>query len=486
MKKFLKENRFYIIFGCCFFLVSLLFPYTGDDWYWGTYDLDFNLFSIFSQDLELNGRYLGNLMAVVLTRNIFVRGLIMSIIISLLFKLIHTYTKADNRLILLLFLVMPIEIFKQVVPWSAGFANYMISALLFLTVLYILNNKNGKKRNCVIFFLSIITSLFLENITLFLLGLTLILNVRFFVKNKRVNYLYLCAFVGSVIGTLIMFLQPSYILSFTGENPYRVVASEGNDILYLIKYNYFNDFIKYGVNANYISFAVLEIMIFYYYFKNMEKYGNKLLLLFGITYLLLMYMMLSMSIQVLYDAIYLSGIIGTIYLICIIYLLFKLFKDNKEMNYIWGLIAIMVGVVGPLLIVSPIGARNFLIINLLLNILILKVYSQLYSKMNKYISIGLYIIIGVLSLTYINVYYNVNKVYIIRDNYIENNKCKLVLDVPRLPYHKYVWWPDFEEDKGDYYPNYYKKYKNLPDRIRFKFYDYDEWTNRKIDVSTCS
>ena len=100
MKKFIKENLFYILFFVGYFAFTLLFPYTGGDWYWGSFKLDFNIFQIFHDDIELNGRYLGNLMAIILSKNIFLRGFIMSLIVTSILKLLHSLIKVPKYLLI--------------------------------------------------------------------------------------------------------------------------------------------------------------------------------------------------------------------------------------------------------------------------------------------------------------------------------------------------------------------------------------------------
>ena len=146
----------------------------------------------------------------------------------------------------------------------------------------------------------------------------------------------------------------------------------------LITYNYFNNFYLYGINANYVLFALLEILLFVYYFKNKEKYNSNLILLFFILYAMLLYIVFSESIEFLYNLKYVNGVVSLIFILLIMLLMFILFK--KKYTFKWEIFATMIFVISPLIIVSPIEARNFLIIYVLLMILILKLFYELFGN----------------------------------------------------------------------------------------------------------
>lgn len=479
MKKFVNKNKFYIIFFIGFFLISLLFPYSGDDWVWGTYKLDFNILTNLSADLELNGRYIGNILAIILAKNIYVRGIIMSLTLTLIFKLINKYTGSKDYLVLLLLLLMPACIMKQVIPWSAGFANYTISILVLFYIFDILR-ENNQDRYMLIFLMCFIGSLFLENFTIFLFGFTLFLNIRYYIKNKKINKLYLFAFLGSVIGSFIMFSQPSYIRTINGDNQVRYVGQRDNIILI----NYFFNVMLYGVSASFIIYGLLLIVLFVYANK-LNKLNVKTCCLFGIGYIMLIYILFTECNPKLYEHVYFNGCICTLLVLDILTILLILFRKDKKHNYIWHLLLLCVFIDAPLMIVSTVGPRNFLIVYLLVGIILIRLCDEYFGD-NKIIKKVLLFVICGLTLYYGSIYYSVQKAYVERDNYVLSHSCYSAIYVPRLPHHKYVWWPDFENTLGDYYPNYYKKYHNLDESIHFVYEDYDFWKKHKDNISTCS
>lgn len=486
LKSFLQKNKFYIILGISIFLISLLFPYTGDDWVFGSYKLDLNIFSSFCNDGNLNGRYLGNLMAVLLTRNIIIRGLIMSLVITLLFKLTSKYINKNIGMLLLLFLLLPYSIFRQVIPWSAGFANYMVSTLILLYLLYVFKN-NIKINYIIVFLLSISVCLFLENYTVFYLLFTLFINIRYFIKNKKINKLYLIAFIGCLIGSFIMFSHPSYLTAYNGSNPSKLIGHDKN-IKTIIIYNFCNYFYTFGIWSNIFHLILLEIIIFAYYFKNINKYNSKIFYLFGLSYILLLYIGLSKAIPVLDKLENLNGIIGLIYLIVLIILLVVLFRKDKKNNYIWELLIILMFIQGPLLVVSPIGPRNFLLVTIFIDLIIIRIYNDYFIdfKYKNKLNVIIWLLVAIISISYIYIYGSIRIVDVKRNNFVKEHVCLDVIVVPKLPFDKYVWWPDFDGEMGDYYPRYYRKYMKIDKKVKFEFYDYMKWKDKIKDISTCS
>ena len=484
IKEFIKKNKFYIVFFLGFFLLSLFFPYSGDDYVWGTYKLNFGLFKELHDDLFLNGRYLGNLFAVILTRNKVLRSIIMSIVVTLILKIIDKYTHSNKRLLVILFLLIPIGTFCQVVVWSSGFANYGISSLLFLICLDLVNNpKESLVRYILLFICFVASSLFIENVTICLFGITLFLNILYFIKFKKINKTYLIAFAASAVGSLIMFSHPGYIESFNGVDPYRTVVGNGS-IFKTAFNNYFKYIYKYTFFVNYIILTVILALLFCYYLKNIKKYSNKLFLLFGVQYILLFYVIFAQSIEVLSNLNIVNGIVCLLLISLKIFTMHLLFKGTELIKLIYKIVLIAIGLCLPLFAVTPVGSRNFFLTYLLFMIIALLVYNYTL-KNNKIINIILDVMLVTLIFSFFHIYTTISRVDKERDKYVLEHSCQIIIDVPRVPYASYVWWIDFEYDLGDYYPNYYKKFHNLPEYIYFKFYDYAKWKEKTKDASSC-
>ena len=144
MKKifnFTKENHFTIFMMLIMIVLCYLFPYSGDDFAWGT-KIGLERLNIWFDNY--NGRYSGNLLILLLTRSKLLRIAIESVTIFLIIRymnLLSTKDKKDNKLlIVLMLLLIPVTIFRPTIAWASGFANYLIPILLIL--FFINSNKD--------------------------------------------------------------------------------------------------------------------------------------------------------------------------------------------------------------------------------------------------------------------------------------------------------------------------------------------------------
>ena len=83
MKSFVKKNRLFIattVAMLAFYLwVAAQIPYTHDDWDWG---LEVGMQHLLKADI--NSRYVGNLIEVIITRSVILKTLIMGMILTLI------------------------------------------------------------------------------------------------------------------------------------------------------------------------------------------------------------------------------------------------------------------------------------------------------------------------------------------------------------------------------------------------------------------
>lgn len=150
-KKALNRCIFtYLILFVILFFLCLLFPYSGDDWAWGSrigIDRLSNWFDNYS------GRYLGNLIVLALTRSNLLKAVTMSFCLTGIIALLNELTgKQKNGIFIIssVFVFMPTAILRQAVVWTSGFANYTTS--VFLTLIYIfctgnIYDENKPKQN---------------------------------------------------------------------------------------------------------------------------------------------------------------------------------------------------------------------------------------------------------------------------------------------------------------------------------------------------
>ena len=87
MLKNIKQNIIlyisYLLWGIYWFYISYNIPYEADDWNWGSEDGIKQLLTG-----SINSRYAGNFFAVCLTRNIWIKNIVLTIFIFLLIYMI--------------------------------------------------------------------------------------------------------------------------------------------------------------------------------------------------------------------------------------------------------------------------------------------------------------------------------------------------------------------------------------------------------------
>ena len=204
-------------------------PYSYDDWVWGSpYAIDTYLSSWFD---HYNGRYVGNLLILGLTRNHIVRMLYMAGMLTLYVWLTDRIIRRDwaFRFVLLALFFMPREILRQTLAWTSGYVNYVTSAIppliLLLDVSPLFEHTEESRLyrwqvlKAVLFIpLFFAGALIMENVTLFLVLFLLFLILYEWICLKKILLRHLTALAGCLTGALYMFSNTAYGILRGGEN----------------------------------------------------------------------------------------------------------------------------------------------------------------------------------------------------------------------------------------------------------------------------
>lgn len=250
-------KRILLFFGAVavFYLyIAFQVPYTGDDWDWG---LDIGLQHLLTADI--NSRYAGNFLVVIMTRSKLMQTLLMgSAYFALPMLMVAIVTdgqiKANPKRSVTLFLAanclllsMGAPVWQQTYGWISGFANYGFSAVLlevclFLTMPLFRREIHQKDENPLqllsVFLLGMVIQLFLENLAIFMVLFGMIACAVSYLREKRIQRRYLALFAGTVIGLVIMFSNTIYTELFhTGMalgNGRKMVAGGAGGLIPLI------------------------------------------------------------------------------------------------------------------------------------------------------------------------------------------------------------------------------------------------------------
>src|SRR5699024_10912344 len=170
----------YVSLFVFFLIMSTIIPLTGDDWTWKSYLGMERLKSFFE---NYNGRYISNILEIIIVRCTLVRILDMVIcsylFIIIIFKnileiifvrftlvrilgmaicsslfIIFMYKISTNKknplfifYILFLVLLMPLSVFSQTLGWTAGYVNYVFSVTILLYFISLYKQKKYIKIN---------------------------------------------------------------------------------------------------------------------------------------------------------------------------------------------------------------------------------------------------------------------------------------------------------------------------------------------------
>ena len=210
---------FFAAAGVILFIILYKAPFRLDDLTWGG-RIGIERLNTFFQTQD--GRYLGNLAVIVLTRIPAVIRIVIELAVIVLFywcSYLHfDKNKVPSAFFIVLFMVMPVSILSSTVTWIAGFANYFFSALFTLAVvaadLKILEGDldlNGRKGLTVLLTVMVFAGqFFLETATIYVVLLSIAMIVIYACRYRKASVFFIVQAVSSLAGALIMFANPSY------------------------------------------------------------------------------------------------------------------------------------------------------------------------------------------------------------------------------------------------------------------------------------
>lgn len=288
---------FYFIIFIIFGLIGLWMPLLGDDLHWGTY-FGSNYFpqGIF---LKYDGRYLGDLLVISITKikplSFIAYGTFMTLIVFLVQKIrdqIKTPKSlglVSSSLMTIAILITPKVIFKQILGWHAGFANYVPSVVFPLFMLYLVLKNYDKEIHyyrtivILIFLASIMAQFFAEHVTLLncfnSVLVWIFLRKHFGTEFKKIlNWILL----GNIIGAFFMFINGAYLKILFGKDSYRSVSGSANsDTMFNYLKTQFTPKTLITVGILLLLFSII-VILYSYKMRNIKlRIANLFLLVSG-------------------------------------------------------------------------------------------------------------------------------------------------------------------------------------------------------------
>lgn len=417
-----KSIYLYMIFVV---LLALTVMLSHDDFFWGSSSGAIQ----FKKNFDgYNGRYIGNMVILLMTRSIFFRVVVYSIVSISIPILISKITpkKINMSFIIFLLMTIPMSIFSQTFGWFSGFANYNISTALLLLIFYLIFKKNFTWfLGLFLFLLAMITQLFLENVTIINMLISFVALVLLVVFKKEQFKLTFFWFIGSLFGFFVMFNNSAYT-----SNTSRSLSNVHFTDVYA---HLLQDWSELLIKDNILLLLLFSLAI--YFIMKKSPRISLFLLFFNIYFILRDYLGVSFYNQNFYILNFELFLIIIFVIIMFITGIIFLEKEDRVIYFIALTAAVLY--TSPFLITTPFGPRNILSSYILLIICLSVLFSNLPElKFMKLIDKYMMYILVSIGLIMISMYatnkitHNKRIIIISQESLAEDN----VIEVEKSPY----------------------------------------------------
>lgn len=495
-KKFDKLSRQSVIFWSVggvllilLFVLSILFPQSGDDWYWGSRSFTWAEIS------AVNGRYAGTVVAMLMSRFDWVKAVFTTAAFVALVYFLAKYVGKKNILYVLfatlLLLALPLDIFRQAVVWSSGFANYFPSVLIIVAYIYLIRNIFSEKLPeykpylCVVLFvLGVLGGLFVENMTIGNIVIAVAVVIYTAIRFKKIKLAHIAFLIGSVVGAVIMFTNGAYFSIVNGSDEtasgYRTLFF-GAEMLERMKVTYTNFIAYLGFFKNVwlnLSVCVFLIAISVRGFQQRNLWQRILLVLFSayeIGFLCISFADHFGWISSTPFRLKIYALATALFVIVeIVHMLFVVKNIEMKLNilFLFGCVA---AYMLPLLVVDPIGPRNFFatyILQLLMAVILLDFVLREYRiPDNKKIICILCIVAAVCLIArficFFIVYGAIHAAYVERAASISEQLIggNGEIVISQLPFADYVWVGNPYDGDTGYFTSLFKLMYDIPEDV---------------------
>ena len=482
MTLFLSRYKHRITMIVLFFL-CWLFPYTGDDWAWGS---QIGLDRLYIWFENYNGRYLGNLIVLVLTRSNLLKSAAMSATLTGILYLLEKLSgcKQAFSISALLLLLMPRTLSRQVVVWTSGFTNYAVSSLIVLV--YVQHSYRYWGRNCNglsekathkyaqtagFFLLGAASTLIVEHITLYSLAIASCVLGVVWIRFRGVvmqQAAYLC---GAVIGAVYMFSNSAYQTIASGNDGYRTIATGIASLISRAATNYLEviqmEAYQRNIGLNVALFVVCFLLFRSIYKKLSPKIYTVLTICLAMMLLNLVYTISLSDLLALSAGMEncISGFLAVISLSSLSVFALTISRNQDNFGKIAFILASILFICTELLVVTPLGSRCFFITYILFVLLLLELAGLLpAAKPVHWIEVSRYASIVVLLGMYFVILGCNCKVDRDRLKYVRDQVARgqAVIQIQNYPFESFLWC---SVPQGDVWAPRYKLFYDLPEDI---------------------
>jgi hypothetical protein len=477
-----KQLFIYALVFAVFLYIGYRVPYCHDEWHWGLSDR----FELMKKGFAgYNGRYMGNLLAILITRSVAAKALIIATgvvwLLCVMYKNVYfkEEEKAKENLFLLLsciflLLSIPVTLFQQSYGWPAAFVNFFPPVVLFLIYynwtewIYVEYRKMPLWKTVLVIPIGFCVQLFSEHVTLFVLLYAAWVVVYTLIRHRKLLAMQVNFLWSSVLGAYLMFSNGAYAKAVGGSG-YKRISLDGIAEQFISKIWYHLSINNWVLNV--ILVGVLLILITKSEKKNFLTAemivvfcGFSVYSVFHKVYPQWIFVgneMLNNGINTVLAMLFFANV-----LLCIWNLV-----DKEERISLCILYLSSGAVAAPLLVANPIGARCFYISYVFQALVVVKLFRYLADQYKPdlfcpILAMGMGACI--LAVIYGRIFFAIGQTNDYRAQLIqtgiEQSQKEIVL--PILPYSEYFWVTVPPNEK---WKKYFKKFYHIPEDVTLRF-----------------
>ena len=456
----------------------------------------------------VNSRYVGNLLAVIVTRSTFLKavlcGLIATFIPFFIAALVKTRTRSSPGLsekadrlpesVLLLsnvlFLTIPVDVWQHTYGWIAGFSNYgfavfFLGAYQLLVSRIVLDDVPGFSwvAGLGYFLFGVCIQLVLENMTIYVFLVDFLLLIIMMIENrsKAAKRLMFIMLTGNAVGLTIMFsnsIYQSLLHSGTAVGGYRTLIFDLHDNLFHVFLLLNQRFVYFYPNRifgdNWLMCSLISILLF------LLSDRRKRLIRFGIRVFALFFFVYFVYVQFfgpLEDYLSHWNEVRTQWLnllffwgvfLSIILLPWSGSQMRIILIFVW---LSVLGIVAPLIVIKLIWPRYFIFSSLFLVEFCMFLFDEVYKDLGKGLrAVECFILLAYLLVAgyWFSIYHDIGQGKMERDALIRAARNGEIdrLYFEELPHSEYLFVNEVRDDDSAGIANFYEFY-NIPDSVEF-------------------
>ena len=478
------ERLFLPGFFVLFSLLARLFPYSGDDWAWGS---QIGLDRLQSLFVGYNGRFAGNFAVLLLTRmGVFGRitvAAVVTVSLFLILDLAGNRTRQGYLLVSALFLAMPLALWRESVVWLSGFSNYALAGLCVLIYLRSVRRifTNGETSRSTAHYAALLVfgitaALLIEHVTLYLIVASVVFLIAYRIRFARLSLdgvAWTVSFVGAAV---LMFSNGAYRTAAVAGTGYQSIGvAETGSVTKDLVVRVMNEIAGQAVTANSaLNVAIVVLLCLIAGSAATNAVGSRWER-YAVVGLAGAFSLLAYRLRVAAPAaepgvatLSLYGVAALFLLAAIVLAARRLVGDGADRWLLWGACASIVVMLAPLALANPIGPRCFyptyLLMLVIVGVLDKHVAASIGDRVGPGVDVFLGIAVVALLAANLFVYGVIARAASTRIGSIRSQVAAgaTTVEVKRLPYKDYVHMPDPLRRPWDYR---YKLFNHLPDRL---------------------